>query len=114
MAVTQLVLHLAEDAWQGDAQYAVAIDGATLVQNGKITALNGLGQSQAVSLQAFLSAGTHDVAVSFLNDAYGGTPSTDRNLYVKGIDVGGVPAVGANAALYSTGTTNFQIVVPSS
>jgi len=113
VAVTQLVLHLAEDAWQGDAQYAVAIDGAMLVQNGKTTALNGLGQSQAVSLQAFLSAGTHDVAVSFLNDAYGGTPSTDRNLYVKGIDVGGVPAVGANAELYSTGTTHFQIVVHS-
>ena len=113
-AATPLVLHLAEDAWQGDAQYAVAIDGATVVQNGTVTALNGSGGSQAVSLQALLSAGKHDVAISFLNDAYGGTSSTDRNLYVKGIDVGGAPAAGASAALYSTGTAHFQIVVPPS
>jgi len=27
-----------------------------------------------------MAAGTHDVAVSFLNDAWGGTAATDRNL----------------------------------
>ena len=78
-----------------------------------MTALNGSGQSQAVNVSALLSAGKHDVAVSFLNDAWGGTPSTDRNLYVKGIDVNGTPASGASAALFSNGTTHFQIVVPS-
>ena len=110
---TPLTLHLAEDAWQGNAQFAVAIDGVTLVQNGTVTALNGSGQSQTVNLSALLSAGKHDVAVSFLNDAYGGSSSTDRNLYVKGIDVNGTPSAGASAALYSNGASHFQIVVPS-
>jgi hypothetical protein len=108
-----LTLHLAEDAYQGNAQFAVAIDGTTVLQNGTVTALNGSGQSQAVNVSALLSAGKHDVAVSFLNDAWGGTSSTDRNLYVKGIDVNSTPAAGASAALFSNGTTHFQIMVPS-
>ncbi len=112
--VTQaLTLHLAEDAWQGDAQYSVAIDGKTVTADGTVTASNGAGQSQAVSLSALLTPGAHDLSVSFLNDAWGGTPATDRNLYVRGVDVGGTPVSGASAALYSTGTTHFQIVVPS-
>ncbi|HEY0204778.1 MAG TPA: carbohydrate-binding domain-containing protein [Acetobacteraceae bacterium] len=113
VTATPLTLHLAEDAWQGNAQYAVAIDGTTVLQGGTVTALNASGQSQAVNVSALLSAGKHDVAVSFLNDAWGGTASTDRNLYVKGIDVSGSPVSGASAALLSTGTTHFQIVVPS-
>ena len=113
VTTTPLTLHLAEDAWQGDAQYAIAIDGTTVVQNGSVTALNGSGQSQAVNVSALLSAGKHDVAVSFLNDAWGGTSSTDRNLYVKGIDVNASPVAGASATLFSGGTTHFQIVVPS-
>ncbi len=113
VTATPLTLHLAEDAWQGNAQFAVAIDGKTVLQNGTVTALNGSGQSQAVNVSALLSAGTHDVAVSFLNDAWGGTPSSDRNLYVKGIDVNATPAPGASAALLSNGTAHFQIVVPS-
>jgi len=108
-----LTLLLAEDAYQGDAQYSVAVDGKPLGSGGTVTALNSLGQSQAVSLSSTLSAGTHDVAVSFLNDAWGGTPSTDRNLYVKGIEVNGVPSSGAVASLYSAGTAHFQVIVPS-
>ena len=80
----------------------------------RLSELNGSGGSQAVNLSSLLSAGKHDMAVSFLNDAYGGTSSTDRNLYVKGIDVSGPPAAGASGALYSNGTAHFQIVVPSS
>ena len=112
--VTQaLTLHLAEDAWQGDAQYSVAVDGKTMMADGTVTAPNGAGQSQAVNLSALLTPGAHDLSVSFLNDAWGGTPATDRNLYVKGVDVGGAPVPGASAALYSAGTAHFQIVVPA-
>ncbi len=110
---TAIALSLAEDAWQGDAQYSVAVDGTTLVQDGTATASNAQGQSQTVKLQALLSAGTHDVAVSFLNDAYGGSSSTDRNLYVKGIGVDGNLVPNSSASLYSNGAQHFQIVVPS-
>ncbi|MGI4954266.1 MAG: carbohydrate-binding domain-containing protein [Janthinobacterium lividum] len=113
-AVNQaLTLHLAEDAWQGDAHYSVAIDGKTVTADSIVTASNGAGQSQATSLSALLTPGAHDLSVSFLNDAWGGTPATDRNLYVREVDVGGTPVSGASAALYSAGTTHFHFVVPS-
>ena len=111
-ASTAITLHLAEDAWQGDVQYAIIVDGKPLGSTGTVTALNALGQSQAVNLQAMLAAGTHDIGVSFLNDAWGGTPATDRNLYVKGIDVSGTPVAGASANIVSTSTNHFQFVVP--
>ena len=109
---TALILHLAEDAWNGNAQYSVAIDGTTVVTSGTVSALNGSGQSQAAALQATLAAGTHDLAISFLNDAYGGTSATDRNLYVKGVDVNGAAVGGASASLLGNGTTHFQFTVP--
>ena len=109
-----ITVNLAEDAWQGDAQYSIALDGQTLVQDATATALKSQGQSQAVDLQKVLTAGTHDVAVSFLNDAYGGTPTTDRNLYVQGVSVNGAAQPGGTASLYSAGTQHFQIVVPTS
>ena len=111
---TALTLNLAEDAWNGDAQYAVAIDGTTVVQDSTVTALHSQQQSQAVDLSTLLSPGTHNVAVSFLNDSYGGTPTTDRNLYVNSIDVNGQAVSGGSAALYSAGTQTFQITVPAS
>ena len=109
-----ITVNLAEDAWKGDAQYSIAVDGQTLVQDATATAQKSLGQSQAVDLQKVLTAGTHDVAVSFLNDAYGGSSSTDRNLYVQGVSVNGAAQPGGSAALYSTGTEHFQITVAKS
>jgi len=109
---TALTLHLAEDEWQGDARCSVAIDGGTIVRDSAVTASNGEGRSQAVDLHALLAPGPHDIGLSFLNDAYGGTAATDRNLYVKGIDVGGVPIPGMDATLFAAGTAHFQIMVP--
>ena len=112
-AKTTVTLHLAEDAWQGDAQFSASVDGVALASAGTVTASNAQSQSQSFNLQALLSAGKHDLAVSFLNDAWGGTSATDRNLYVKGVDVNGTPVSGASAALLSTGAAHFQITVPS-
>lgn len=111
---TPIALHLSEDAWQGDAQYAVSIDGKALGGLGSVTALQAQGASQTVDLQALLSPGPHDLALSFLNDAYGGTALTDRNLFLNGIDVKGTAVTGTSAAFFSGGTQHFQIVVPNS
>lgn len=111
---TPIALHLSEDAWQGDAQYAVSIDGKALGGTGSVTALHAQGASQTVDLQTLLSPGKHDLALNFLNDAYGGTAAMDRNLYLTGIDVKGTAVPGASAAFLSGGTQHFQIVVPTS
>ena len=111
---TKLTLLLAEDAYLGDAEYSVAVDGQQVGAAGTVTASNAGGQTQAVDILATLTAGVHDLALSFLNDAYGGTPATDRNLYLKGLEVNGAPVPGALASLLSSGTENFSFVVPQS
>ena len=112
-STTPVTLHLSEDAWQGDAQYTVAIDGVATT-SGTETVSHSSGGSQAIQLAPILAPGTHDVALSFTNDAWGGTDSTDRNLYVNGISVGGTAELSGQYEFYSNGTAHFTVVTPSS
>jgi Ca-dependent carbohydrate-binding module xylan-binding/Family of unknown function (DUF6298) len=107
-----LVLHLSEDAWQGNAQFLVSVDGRQLGGPRSVTALHGSGADQAFALGDDFGAGAHTVAVSFVNDAYGGSPQTDRNLYVGSIDYHRVRYADASASLYDEGTTRFTIGAP--
>lgn len=109
-APAALTLLLSEDAFQGDAQYSIAVDGQA-VGSGSVTAAHAAGTSQAVNLSAALGAGMHDLALSFLNDAYGGSSDTDRNLYLIGLQVNGAAVPDATASLFSTGTQHFQFNV---
>jgi hypothetical protein len=111
-AANVLTLNLSEDAYAGDAQFTVAVDGVQLGGAQSVTALHASGNTQAFGFTLALSAGTHDVAVSFLNDAYGGNASADRNLYVNSASYGGANISGASSALLSTGTNHFSIVAP--
>ncbi len=105
-----LVLTLAEDTFKGDAQASIAIDGKTLTaQPITVTALKNAGQSETFTFKGTFGSGAHDLAVSFLNDAYGGTPVTDRNLYVNGASFNGISARPATAALDTAGTAHFTI-----
>ncbi len=105
-----LVLTLAEDAFKGDAQANIAIDGKTLnVQPITVTALKNAGQSETFTFKGTFGPGAHDLAVSFLNDAYGGTPAADRNLYVNGVSYDGISSRPGSAALDTAGTTRFTI-----
>ena len=108
-----LVLHLSEDAYEGDAQFAVAVDGTVLGPAQSVTALHANGASQNFAFNPTIAAGTHDVAVSFLNDAWGGTATTDRNLYVDAILVNGGATAGTAASLFTTSTQHFSVVVPA-
>ena len=114
-AASTLTLHLSEDAWQGDAQFSLAVDGVQVAGPTTVGASHAAGASQAVALPVALTAGLHDVAISFLNDAYGGSSSTDRNLYVVGAELNGTPLSGTawSAALLSNGTDHFALTVPS-
>ena len=107
-----IAVQMSEDAWKGDAQYSVSIDGGSPVTTGSISALESLANTQTVSFAAMLAYGKHDIAISFLNDAYGGTSQLDRNLYVKGMSVNNSSVAGATSQLYSTGTSHFTVDVP--
>ena len=108
-ATDTLTLHLSEDAWQGDAQVAVSLDGQSFGGAQTVTALHYLGQDQTLTFQGSFGVGPHDLAVSFLNDAWGGTWDTDRNLHVDGVDYDGTPQPGATAALYTTSTVHIAV-----
>ena len=108
------VINVAEDAYQGDAQFTVSVDGQQYGGTYTATAPQAAGQSQAISISGIPESFTpHDLAVTFLNDAYGGSPSADRNLYVKSVQFDGQPVAGASAALYVNGTQHFTVMAPS-
>lgn len=104
-----LVLHLSEDAYQGNAQFTVSIDGQQVGGTQTATALRDAGQSQDFSIKGNFGSSAHTVGVTFLNDAWGGTAATDRNLFVDSMDFNGTRVANAKAALWSNGTTDLAV-----
>ena len=112
---SNLTLHLAEDAYQGDAQFIVTVDGQQIDQPTPVSALHAAGASQAFDFEAYLAPdSSHDVGVTFLNDAWGGSPALDRNLFVMGADLNGTSLNPSSwtTALYSNGTQHFSLNIP--
>jgi hypothetical protein len=113
-----LVLNMAEDYYQGDAQFTVSVDGKQIGGTQTTTAIVGEGQSQEFDVHGDFGSGTHTVTVDFLNDQidgfYPGTTwavdTTDRNLYVMGASLnGGSPTSGAPWELSSSGAYSFNV-----
>jgi Ca2+-binding RTX toxin-like protein len=84
-----LVLRVSEDAWNGDAQFTIAVDGHQVADRQTATASHAAGEWQNIALAGDFGEGPHQVTVSFVNDAWGGTQSTDRNLYVDYLEYNG-------------------------
>jgi hypothetical protein len=103
-----VIIGMAEDAYQGDAQYSITVDGVVNT-TGTITTLQSSGKSQEVSLN--VPDGSHMIAVSFTNDAWDGTPQTDRNLYVNYVKYDGAPVWSATKALVAQGD-QLTVMVP--
>jgi hypothetical protein len=112
-----LVLSISEDAYangdgtsdaNGDAAFTVSVDGKQLAGTFYATASHSAGASQNFTFKGNRAPGAHTVTVAFLNDAYAGTPSTDRNLYVNDVTYDGTDTK-QSAALMSTGSQNFSV-----
>jgi Ca2+-binding RTX toxin-like protein len=109
-----LVLKISQDAYLGSAQYDIAVDGLK-INSTPITAaaLHSSGLFDTVTVLGNWT-GNHAVSVSFLNDVWGGTAATDRNLYVDGItfkdDAAAAPSVvsSTTTALTQAGTAGFN------
>lgn len=104
----QLVLILAEDRYQGDALFIAKVD-AKQVGSGTVTALHSRGQTQSFTFTGQWAVGQHDVEVDFTNDRYGGTPTTDRNLYVEGVKYDGGSFLNHEVAMLSNGAQHFLV-----
>jgi Ca-dependent carbohydrate-binding module xylan-binding/Cellulase (glycosyl hydrolase family 5) len=112
-----LVLSISEDAYangdgtsdaNGDAAFTVSVDGKQLAGTFYAAASHSAGASQNFTLKGDWAPGAHSVTVAFLNDAWGGTASTDRNLYVNDVTYDGTDTK-QSAALYSTGSQTFSV-----
>jgi predicted component of type VI protein secretion system len=110
-ATSWLALHLSEDAWQGDAQFTLAVEGKPISTPQNATTLHSSGQwEEKTSTSPGTSVQAH-TRLAFTNDAYGGTPSTDRNLYVNGIDLNGQHHGSGVITLLSSGAAAAFTVV---
>jgi hypothetical protein len=105
-------LGIAQDAWNGNAKYVVLVNGVQVGGTLEATALRSAGQSDILRVGADLLDGANNaIAVRFLNDAWGGTATTDRNLYVTSVVVNGTD-LGLAATLKTNGDARFSIAGP--
>ncbi len=107
----KLVLKMSEDAYNGDAQFTVKVNGMQVGGTYSAIASHAAGQDNMLTLSGNFGAAPA-VAVTFTNDLYGGSPSLDRNLYVDGITYDGVTQA-ASAVLYRSGATTFNLPAPA-
>src|SRR3984885_3593337 len=108
-----LALKVSEDAYQGNAQFTVFVDGHQIGGTQTTTASHAAGQTQTFNVLGTFAAGSHTATVDFLNDAYGGSPSTDRNLYVNGATIDGSVVSGATLTEHFPGPQSFSFLAPS-
>jgi hypothetical protein len=103
-----LTLRMAEDAYQENAQFVVLVDGTQVGGTYTASARESAGDSNVFTLTGSWGAGPQDVQIQFLNDAYGGSSATDRNLYVNSMTYDGITNVGP-AAFWTSGTQDFTV-----
>ena len=106
-----LIINVSEDAYKGDAQFTVTVDGQQYGGVYTATASHNAGSSQPFAVGP-LDAGTHQIGISFINDLYDGSPQTDRNLYLDSAHYNGHEIAGGAFGLY-TDTTQSLIVLAS-
>jgi endoglucanase len=109
-----LALDLSEDAYQGDAQFTISVDGQQIGGTQTVTASHANHAEQEFDVRGTFGSGSHVVAINFLNDAYGGTSSTDRNLYLDSATLNGTPVAGAALSLSGQGSQQFTIAATGS
>jgi hypothetical protein len=104
----QLVLRISEDAYQGDARYTVSVDGHQIGGTQTAHSLHAAGQSDIVTVLGDWGTGDHTVSINFLNDAWGFTFDTDRNLYLDGASYGAAPIANSHLAFMGIGPQEFD------
>jgi hypothetical protein len=107
-AADTLDLKLSEDAWNGNAEFVLYIDGKAVTTPQVVSALHDANQTQTFGFTGNLGAGTHTVGICFKNDAYGGSSSEDRNLYIDGVTLNGTDVFNGVKAQDSNGISTFS------
>lgn len=85
-----LVLRISQDYHKAAAQYTVRVDGIQIGSTFSASAKHGVA-SDTLTLRGEWAVGNHTAVITFLNDDWGGTAATDRNLYLDGASLNGIP-----------------------
>ncbi|MGI4746457.1 MAG: cellulase family glycosylhydrolase, partial [Janthinobacterium lividum] len=104
-----LTVNVSEDAYLGNAVFTVSVDKKKIGGNLTASALRNAGESQDFTLSGSWGAGPHTVTVRYLQDAYGGSSSKDRNLYVNRITYDNIASAKINTEIGSAGSVDFSI-----
>ena len=101
-----LVLKVSQDAWLGNAQYNLFVDGKQVGGTLSAGALHGSGNEDTITVKGDWGAGDHKLTVRFLNDASGS--GGDRNLYVDNATYNGTTLAKHAATFKINGPDDFH------
>jgi len=105
----QLSILLSGDSYQGAPRFMATIDGETLTPSPlAVSAVRGAG-TQSFAFTGNWGSGGHDVEISFVNDLWGGTPDTDRNVYVEQVYFNGTSVMTYYESLFSDGSVVIKV-----
>jgi hypothetical protein len=102
----KLRIGLSADSWRGDPVFVVLVDGKQVGGERSVAASHAAGRVEFLELAVQRTPGPHELAVRFINDAWGGNALADRNLYVESVALNGVDLHG-KAVLFSAGDAVF-------
>ncbi|MBR0703702.1 right-handed parallel beta-helix repeat-containing protein [Bradyrhizobium diazoefficiens] len=100
-----VVLRVSGDSFDGDPTFSITIDGQKF-EGLSTSASNRAGEWQDITLHGNFG-NPKEISVEFLNDAWGGSETLDRNLYVHSLSVNG-SLFDANTADTTAGWTNAE------
>ncbi|WP_207415353.1 carbohydrate-binding domain-containing protein [Roseomonas haemaphysalidis] len=104
-----LVIKVSEQAWNGDAQFTVKVDGKQVGDIFTAKADHAAGVSDTITLKGNWGDGAHKVEVDFVNDAWNGNLAEDRNLYVDGMSFNGIAVPAGSAEMKQGGAVLFAM-----
>ncbi|WP_449411832.1 carbohydrate-binding domain-containing protein [Methylobacterium komagatae] len=100
---------MSQDFYKDNAQFTVSVDGQQVGGILAAHATHSAGQSDTITLNGDWATGDHQVSINFLNDAYGGSASTDRNLYLDSATFNGFAVSGSQFAFMIGGVHTFAV-----
>lgn len=104
-----LVLHLSEDAWHGDAQCYINVDGSRIGGLHTVKAAHALGLSDTMTFNLELGAGPHTASVELVHAASAGQSDGNRHLYIDAVEFNGLQVASATAMLQGSGSRDFAL-----
>lgn len=104
-----LVLKVTQDAYQGDSQYAVFVDGKQIGGTHTAKSLYHSGQVDTLEIKGDWGVGDHKVSVQLLNDLYDGSWDKDRNIWVESATYNDAAVANSKLSVASSTPQSFTV-----